>query len=464
MGKIIDWLLYDKPLFTKPLQSYSRSISKEKWKKNWLGLTLVYDSYDLQYNWCFIKVTSHREEDGCIEDKRNTLSIGFGGRYIKWLLPFSIIKPVLDYKSSYTRDGVEIQYDVYEKREYKISYDKKEGYINIHWNYADQLLYNITKHKSYSKWITLFWGDFSCSCSRWELLNLDKSLYKDITKVDYETRQELDKHHQYIEFTFLDYDKEEITATGKLVRRVYSYGNQNMVTRWIMKFFRKPIDNTYLEMEFHKEIGPNKGSYKGGTTGQGVKLLPDELPEEAFVRYCTDPEVRGFKASILTNMTMTQFKYCKFNNVGEIYVPKLKSLPGIASLSNMYFNIIDYQDRGIKHNDVWDRNPYDLNLKSIVIKKSQDIDRVLDLREKKLYAIVDEKTLGSILFQFWLGYCAPFTKLKINSNGMFIYYFTEEAYNYLKDRDYFKYVEFVEIKNEEDAMKLNNLRKGIKDE
>ncbi len=458
LKKLINWLLYDKPLFQNSTQSYSHSINKKDWKKNWLGLTKVYDSYDLQYNWCFIKVTSHLDEDGNIEDKRNTLCIGFGGRYIKWLLPFSIIKPVLDYKSSYTRDGVEVHYDVYEEREYKISYDKKEGYINIHWNYADQLLYNITKHESYSKWITLFWGDFSCSCSKRELLNLDKSLFKDITKADYETRQELDKHHQYIEFTFLDYDKEEITATGKLVRRVYSYGNQNKLTRWIMKFFRKPIDNVYLEMEFHKEIGPRKGSWKGGTTGQGVKLLPDELPEEAFVRYCTDPDVRGFKASNLTNMTMTQFSYCKYNTVGEIYVPKKKTL------NQYYFNIIDYQDRGIKHNDNWDKNPYDLNLKSTVIEKNHDIDRVLDLREKKLYAIVNEKPLGSILFQFWLGYCAPLTKVKINSNGMFVYYFTEEAYNYLKDRDYFKYVEFVEIKNEEDAMKLNNLRKGIKDE
>lgn len=155
---------------------------------------------------------------------------------------------------------------------------------------------------------------------------------------------------------------------------------------------------------------------------------------------------------------MTQFSYCKYNTVGEIYVPKKKTL------YQYYYNIIDYQDRGIKHNDDWDKNPYDLNLKSIVIEKGQDIDKLIDLREKKLYVIVDEKPLGSILFQFWLGYCAPFTKLKINSNGMFIYYFTEEAYNYLKDRDYFKYVEFVEIKNEEDAMKLNNLRKGIKDE
>ena len=457
LNNIKNWLLYDKPLFQKPTQCYSHSINKKDWKKNWLGLTKVYDSYDLQYNWCFIKVTSHLDEDGNIEDKRNTLCIGFGGRYIKWLLPFSIIKPVLDYRSSYTRDDVEVPYEVYEEREYKISYDKKEGYINIHWNYADQLLYNITKHKGYSKWITFFWGDFSCSCSKWELLNLDKSLFKDITKANYEERQELDKHHQYIEFTFLDYDKEEITATGKLVRRVYSYGNQNSVTRWIMKFFRKPIDNIYLEMEFHKELGPNKGSWKGGVTGQGCKLLPDELPEDGFLRYCTDPEVRGFRSSNLTNMTLIGFTYYKDTAITDCLPCKQKTL------RPYYFNIVDFQDRGIKHNDIWDKNPYDLNIQCYIGKVVNDVIKDNNLKVDKLYRILDEKILGSILFQFWNGYCAPLTKVNITSNGMFKYYFTEEAYRYLKERDYFKDVEFIEIKDEEDAKNYYELKRN-KDE
>ena len=56
MKKILDWLLYDKPLFTKEnIKPYDKSIRKEYWKKNWLGLTKVYESYDKKYNWCFIR-------------------------------------------------------------------------------------------------------------------------------------------------------------------------------------------------------------------------------------------------------------------------------------------------------------------------------------------------------------------------------------------------------------------------
>lgn len=454
MSKFLNWLLYDKPFFNKPKKSYSKTIYKENWKKNWLGLIKVYESYDIKYSWCFIKISSHFSEDDTIEDLRNTLTIGLGGYYKKWLLPFSIIKPVLDYTSSFKRGNEEIPYSVYKEREYKISYNKEEGYINLDWNYVDNMLYNITKHKSYSKWITLFWGNFSCSCSKWQLLNLDKSLYKDITKLDYEIKHELEKQQQYIEFTFLDYDKEEITAIGKLCRRVYNYGNMNKVTRWMMKFFRKPIDNIYLEIEFNSEIGPSKGSWKGGTTGQGVQLLPNETPEEAFERYCTDPEVRGFRSSNLTNMTLISYKY--FKNVGITDSIPFKQ----KTLNPHYFNIIDYQDSDNIHDD-WE-NSSDLNLKCFIGKNVKDILKENKLPEN-LYGIIYEKPLGSILYEFWNKYYAPYTSDKIKSNGIFKYYFTKNAYNYLKDKECFKYVEFMEIKNENDAKKLYKLKNKCKD-
>lgn len=442
MSKFLDWLLYDKPLFTKPIDTYSHSIDKSKWKKNWLGMTRVYESYDLQYNWCFIRILSHLEDDGEIEDLRNVLTIGFGGYYTKWLFPFSIIKPVLDYTSSYKRNEVEVPYSVYKEREYEISYNKEEGYIHFKWNYADNLLYNNFKHENYSKWITLFWGRFSCSCSKWELLNLDKTLYKDTTNMDYDTKHELEKHQQYIEFTFLDYDKEEITATGKLVRRVYSYGNNNKVTRWIMKFFKKPIDNVYLEMEFHKEIGPSKGSWKGGVTGQGCKLLPDELPEDGFVRYCTDPEVRGFRSTDLTNMTLIGFTYYKDVGLTDTLPIKQKIY------SPFIFNLIDFQDRGIKVDNDY-RQDHDLNLACYIDKISlQDVIKNHNIVTDKLFYIENEKVIGSTLFQFWKRYYTGINKATITSNGVFKYYFTEKAVTYLKEVIPFKYATFIECKGE----------------
>lgn len=32
--------------------------------------------------------------------------------------------------------------------------------------------------------------------------------------------------------------------------------------------------------------GPEKGSWKGGTIGHSIEMLPDELHEAAFRRYC----------------------------------------------------------------------------------------------------------------------------------------------------------------------------------
>ena len=35
-----------------------------------------------------------------------------------------------------------------------------------------------------------------------------------------------------------------------------------------------------------KETGSKKGSWKGGTIGHGIDMLPGELHEGAFRRYC----------------------------------------------------------------------------------------------------------------------------------------------------------------------------------
>jgi hypothetical protein len=41
-----------------------------------------------------------------------------------------------------------------------------------------------------------------------------------------------------------------------------------------------------LDLRFSDEIGPEKGSWKGGTVGHSIDMLPSESPEAAFRRYC----------------------------------------------------------------------------------------------------------------------------------------------------------------------------------
>jgi hypothetical protein len=46
-----------------------------------------------------------------------------------------------------------------------------------------------------------------------------------------------------------------------------------------------------LDIRFSEETGRRKGSWKGGTLGHGIDMLPGELHEAAFRRYCATHEM-----------------------------------------------------------------------------------------------------------------------------------------------------------------------------
>lgn len=43
-----------------------------------------------------------------------------------------------------------------------------------------------------------------------------------------------------------------------------------------------------LDIQFSGETGTRKGSWKGGTVGHSIDMLPGELHEAAFRRYCSE--------------------------------------------------------------------------------------------------------------------------------------------------------------------------------
>lgn len=55
--------------------------------------------------------------------------------------------------------------------------------------------------------------------------------------------------------------------------------------RWL-SWFRKPKVSRSLDIRFSEEVGKDKGSWKGGKVGHGIDMLPGELHEAAFRRYC----------------------------------------------------------------------------------------------------------------------------------------------------------------------------------
>lgn len=92
-----------------------------------------------------------------------------------------------------------------------------------------------------------------------------------------------------VRFEFDDFDGQRIVVTTHIEEREWRFGTK--FCRWL-SWFRRPKIRRDLALEFSSEVGPEKGSWKGGTTGHSIEMLPGELHEAAFRRYC-DQEHRS---------------------------------------------------------------------------------------------------------------------------------------------------------------------------
>lgn len=90
-------------------------------------------------------------------------------------------------------------------------------------------------------------------------------------------------------FLFRDFDGEEIVATTRIEEREWRLGEGSF--KWL-SWFAKPKVRRSLDLRFSNETGRRKGSWKGGTIGHGIDMLPGELHEAAFRRYCEAHEMR----------------------------------------------------------------------------------------------------------------------------------------------------------------------------
>jgi len=85
------------------------------------------------------------------------------------------------------------------------------------------------------------------------------------------------------QFQFKDYDGAEIIATCLIEEREWHRGEGWF--KWLRFFYPAKIRRS-LDLAFSAEVGPGKGSWKGGTLGHGIEMLKGETPEDAFRRYC----------------------------------------------------------------------------------------------------------------------------------------------------------------------------------
>lgn len=97
-------------------------------------------------------------------------------------------------------------------------------------------------------------------------------------------------------FGFVDYDGEMIVATCRIEEREWHKGQGWF--KWL-RWFSRPKISRYLDLRFSSEVGPQKGSWKGGTVGTGTDMKPGDTPEAAFRRYCEkEHERKGRKYHI----------------------------------------------------------------------------------------------------------------------------------------------------------------------
>lgn len=218
------------------------------------------------------------------------LNIQFGtfGLYIH--LPQWLLKPhgVKVFPTSWTAADVarlgRNWYMNYTERVYGVT--KYENHVSI--------LYGRQSHDSATeqrKGFFLPWGEYRMT--RHALYDADGKLGWEMTnkagltsKLGYKY-EEVDQYQKAISkrrFSFYDYDGELIEAVTFIEERTWHRGDGWF--KWIGNF-SKTIFRRALSIEFTKETGPKKGSWKGGTLGHGIDMLLGETHEAAFKRYCS---------------------------------------------------------------------------------------------------------------------------------------------------------------------------------
>lgn len=89
-------------------------------------------------------------------------------------------------------------------------------------------------------------------------------------------------------FEFLDYDKERLSATTHIEEREWRLGEGRF--KWLSWLVPAQVKRS-LSIKFSDETGRRKGSWKGGTVGASIEMLPGELHEAAFARYAAAHEM-----------------------------------------------------------------------------------------------------------------------------------------------------------------------------
>lgn len=178
-------------------------------------------------------------------------------------------------------------------REYGFSYS--DGFLMVHYGIhpcdssRDQVW---CKHLPWTQWRHVRRSLYDLDGKHfWSELDWETALYNRANKQGradlWRSRHDIVRKWEEIcpkaTFKFQDHDGEDLEAVTHIEEREWLFG-----TGWFkwLSLFCKPKVHRSLCLNFSGETGPEKGSWKGGTIGTSIEMLPGELHEAAFRRYC----------------------------------------------------------------------------------------------------------------------------------------------------------------------------------
>lgn len=171
----------------------------------------------------------------------------------------------------------------WDKHEREFGFTYSEGHLSFHYG-AQTSEWPGTKSRGF----LLPWKQWRHS--RHSLYDLSGKLFADMPEgrrfiETYDWRKALENACPAAAFEFDDFDGERIVATTRIEEREWLFGEGWF--KWL-SLFRRPRVRRSLDIHFSAETGKRKGSWKGGTIGHSIDMLPGELHEAAFRRYCAE--------------------------------------------------------------------------------------------------------------------------------------------------------------------------------
>lgn len=120
-------------------------------------------------------------------------------------------------------------------------------------------------------------------CVRNSVYDTDGNLFATEQRGDFHAWYQAKEKCPASYFGFEDSDGEMIVATCRIQEMEWHRGEGWF--KWLRWFYPRRIRRS-LDLQFSAEVGPEKGSWKGGTIGHGIEMERGETAFGAFVRYC----------------------------------------------------------------------------------------------------------------------------------------------------------------------------------